>query len=425
MQKYLSRIHIQFHKKTILFVLTNIFGKCLAAFAQLYAIFVFTSTQTEDNAAIIFLLLGYAIWFQVFELGLSQTLQNKFNSRIMSAHDILKVILIHYAFLVVIAILIIYDPFFSEILLSTERAKSNPSGVNAFSIGAAILILASSNSILQRFLLIINKGLLGNSLITIQSLMVILFLSIYQLCDQTSLIFAVFLYLGPQILVPVPLLIKFISKLLKSKHTKPMAGKKFLGLFGFLGAGVLSAIFLGSDYYFAAHYLSSTEIISYYLVTRVFFIAYVVYFAFLQYRSKKLSTMHLIIDSKEVAHVVKESCLVGLAAVSATYGIASICEVAGIFKLMTHGAGASQALLFMGFIYFIVRVFRDVALVVIGNLDAKVILYQIYIIEVILSLILMCLLTSMYGAFGIFLSLISACLAGLVFSLLRRCSLSK
>jgi hypothetical protein len=115
---------IKFHKKTILFVLTNLLGKGVAAFAQLYAITVFTRTQTQEDAAIIFLLLGYAVWFQIFEFGFSQTLQNKFNSRSMGVQSILKVFLIHYSFLIVIASLIIVNPFFSEILLSADRVKS-------------------------------------------------------------------------------------------------------------------------------------------------------------------------------------------------------------------------------------------------------------------------------------------------------------
>ena len=189
-------MNIQFHKKTILFVLTNLFGKGVAAFAQLYAITVFTRTQTQDDAAIIFLLLGYTVWFQVFEFGFSQTLQNKFNSRSMFVQSVLKVFLIHYSFLIVIASLIIANPFFSEILLSTDRVKSNPSAAQAFSIGAAMLVIASSNTVLQRILLIINKGLFGNGLIIFQSLIAILGLSIFQLYDQSSPILAVGLYLS-------------------------------------------------------------------------------------------------------------------------------------------------------------------------------------------------------------------------------------
>jgi hypothetical protein len=408
-------MEIEIHKKTILFVSTNLLGKSLAAFAQLYAITVFTRTQSQDDAAIIFLLLGYAVWFQIFEFGLSQALQNKFNSRDMSVQDVLKVFLLHYSFLMVIAILIIMNPLFCEILLSADRVKSNPSAAQAFSIGAVMLILASNNTILQRFLLIINKGRFGNGLIILQALMVIVGLSIYQLGGQTSLILAVGIYLGPQILVSIPLLIRFFSRLLSIKKTKPISGKLPISLFGFTGTSILSAIFLGSDYYFAAHYLSSVEIVSYFLVTRIFFISYIIYFAFLQFRAKKLWVINLTVGNQELSRIIRESCLVGLVAVSIAYLIASYFESIGVFKLMTDGVGVGQLLLFFGFIYFIIRVFRDVGLVLVGNLDAKRLLYQIYLIEVMLSLLLMYLTVPVYGAFGIFISLILACLLGFLF----------
>lgn len=410
---------IQLYKKTILFVLTNLLGKSLAAIAQLYAITVFTRTQTQDDAAIIFLLLGYAVWFQIFEFGLSQALQNKFNSRGMSAQAVLKVFLLHYCFLMVIAALIIANPIFCEILLSADRAQSNPSAAKAFSIGAVVLIIASSNTVLQRFLLIINKGRFGNGLIILQSLIVITNLSIYQLYDQTSPILAIGIYLGPQIFVSIPLLIGFVSRLLRIKKTKPISEKLSVSLFGFTGTSILSAIFLGSDYYFAAHYLSSTEIVSYFLVTRIFFVSYIVYFAFLQFRAKKLWTINLMVGNQELRRIVRESCLVGLVSVFITYFITTYLESIGIFKLMTYGVGVGQSLLFLGFIYFIIRVFRDVGLVLVGNLNAKQLLYQIYLIEVVISLVLMYLIVPVYGAFGIFISLILACLTGFLFLIIR------
>jgi hypothetical protein len=119
-----------------------------------------------------------------------------------------------------------------------------------------------------------------------------------------------------------------------------------------MGINILSAIFLGSDYYFAAHYLSSEEILSYFLVTRIFFISYIVYFAFLQFRAKKLWMKKLTIDKHGLIRIAKESCLVGLGTVFLTYLIALYFEVIGIFKLMTYGVGVGQSLLFLGFIYF-------------------------------------------------------------------------
>jgi hypothetical protein len=54
---------LRINRHALLFMLANLGSKGLAAVAQLYAIFVFTRMHSQDEAALIFLLLGYAIWF--------------------------------------------------------------------------------------------------------------------------------------------------------------------------------------------------------------------------------------------------------------------------------------------------------------------------------------------------------------------------
>lgn len=119
-------------KNTILYVLSNVLSKALAALAQFYAVYVLTKTQTQEDAALFFLLLGYAIWFQLLELGLSQALQNKFNSRKIASSYLMGVVLMQYAFMILIAILISCISFLVDIMLSSEVIKSNADGVLAF-----------------------------------------------------------------------------------------------------------------------------------------------------------------------------------------------------------------------------------------------------------------------------------------------------
>lgn len=121
------------------------------------------------------------------------------------------------------------------------------------------------------------------------------------------------------------------------------------------------------------------------------------------------------IRNYEIEGIFKESCQVGLVAVTMTYLVACLFEKIGIFQLMTHGVGVGYLLLSTGFIYFIIRVFRDAGLVLIGNIDAKRLLHQIYFIEVILSLVMMYLMAPVYGAIGIFISLTFSCLVGFLF----------
>ncbi|MBT8573733.1 hypothetical protein G6699_09180 [Polynucleobacter paneuropaeus] len=396
---------------------SNLCAKGLAAIAQLYAIFVFTRMQTQEEAALIFLLLGYAIWFQIFEFGLAQTLQNKFNSKVINSNDVLKTILVHYIFLLFLAAFIVFTPYLSDVLLPKAKRSSDDYGVFAFTIGAAILVVASNNVLIQRFLLVINKGFFGNLLLLFQSLASLTGLTIYNYYGQSNAVVAVLVYLGPQVVVSIPVLLRFffILKSAQTKKSKMRTGMIFYESLGFCGIGILSAAFLGSDYYFAAHYLDSEEVTSYYLVTRIYFISFVVYYAYLLHRVKRLSILSLLNNSVGVFTTMKDAMLVGFFCVVLVFFSAVLLEQWGIFKLMTNGLGASQILLFWGFMYFLVRVIRDVVVVVASSLNKKNILYKIYLLEIFVSLVIMYFLTPTYRGIGIFLSMMIACLIGILY----------
>ena len=62
-------------------MLFNFFARFFGAIVQLYAISVFTEIHDASTTSAIILIFGYIIWFQLFEVGLTQTIQNKFNSK--------------------------------------------------------------------------------------------------------------------------------------------------------------------------------------------------------------------------------------------------------------------------------------------------------------------------------------------------------
>ena len=64
---------------TLRYTVLNGFNKIFQAFSAIFAIYVTTSLFNSNEITIIFLLFGYFIWFQLFEAGFSQTLQNKYN----------------------------------------------------------------------------------------------------------------------------------------------------------------------------------------------------------------------------------------------------------------------------------------------------------------------------------------------------------
>jgi hypothetical protein len=405
------------NKKSFIFIFSNLCAKGLAAFAQLYVIFVVTKMQSQDDSALLFLLLGYGIWFQMFEFGLAQTLQNKFNSKNIYSRDVLKTILLHYIFLLCVASFIVFTPYLTDLLLAKSKRIADEMAIHSFSIGAAILVLASSNALTQRFLLIIDKGLLGNLLLVCQSSISIIGLTIFWFYGHPSLMIAVIIYLGPQVLVFIPVLIGFAYKLKNVSIKKPntLISKIFYDSLGFCGIGVMSAVFLGSDYFFASHFLESSEVISYYLVTRIFFISFVIYYAHLLHRVKRLSRLDLMRNPSGVLSTIKDSVFLGAISVFIIYIFAVILESLGILGYMTNGLGASQFLLFCGFLYFLTRVLRDVVVVVISSLNDKILLYKVYLIEILTAIFFMYFSAPSYGGIGIFISMTGACFFGLLY----------
>ena len=397
-------------------MIANLGSKGIAAIAQLYAIFVFTKMHTQDQSALIFLLLGYAIWFQAFELGLAQTLQNKFNARQVSVDEMLTMALGHYICMLAIAGVVVATPFLADVLLPPGRSGLGGQEAKAFNLGGAILIMASNNVISQRLLLVFNKGQIGNALIMLQATLAVAGLAVYEWLGDRNLVAAVLVYLGPQILVFIPILLGWGLRLLRkaSKVTAQKVRPIMVDALGFWGLSLLAAIFLGADYYFAAHYMSSQQVVSYHLATRLFFISFVAYYAYVQHGAKRLSSQSLENGVATVTTVVKHSVALGLVVVFTVYLVVAALDGLGAFNGMTSGAGIGQGLLFSAFLYFTIRVCRDVGLVVVGGLNAKRLIYKVYLLEVAVGLPLMYLFAPAYGGQGLFAALSLACVFGIV-----------
>lgn len=146
------------NRRAIAYMAANLGSKGLAAVAQLYAIFVFTKMHTQDQSALIFLLLGYAIWFQAFELGLAQTLQNKFNERQISVDEMLVIALGHYFFMLMIAAVILTTPFLSNLLLPSSRIGMEGRKSRHFLWGARYSLLRAAMRLARGYCLYLTRG---------------------------------------------------------------------------------------------------------------------------------------------------------------------------------------------------------------------------------------------------------------------------
>ena len=133
------------------------------------------------------------------------------------------------------------------------------------------------------------------------------------------------------------------------------------------------------------------------------------------HQCKRLFLSKNIVGTESILLTFKSALYVGMVCVLSIYILALLLNTFNIFDHLTHGIELSQLLLFFGFLYFLVRVVRDIIFVIIGALNKKTLLYKAYLIEVIIGLSGMYFMTPIYKGLGIFSSLLMACLFSFIF----------
>jgi len=191
----LSIQNINTNNPAYLFVTTQLVGKVLIAFSQIYAIYVFSKIHQPSNAAVIVLLLGYSVWIQIFEFGVSQTLQNGLNSKALRLNGGCTVIVGHYILMVVLAVILIMIPEALDLFQGEVQAYGTQADALAFPIGIALMLVSTNNVLIQRMLLVINKGLVSSRLLIFQATLSISVLSFFQL-RGAALLESVVIYLA-------------------------------------------------------------------------------------------------------------------------------------------------------------------------------------------------------------------------------------
>lgn len=215
---YQSRINKD-DKNALKFMLLNLASSTVSAMAQFYAITIFLKNHSPNSASVIILLLGYLSWFQLFELGLSQTIQNRFNLKRLSLNNIINIMLMHYALMIIIGFVVIKTTVLSNLLLNTSGFT--PDDKINFSIGAAVLILASStNLILYRIFLITRKGNTSNLMLLLQSIFIISALFVYNKSVWISQLNFILVYTLPQLLTTLPILIYLMHRKIRLSRKK-------------------------------------------------------------------------------------------------------------------------------------------------------------------------------------------------------------
>lgn len=410
----------------IRYVATQLAAKAMAAVAQLYAIYVFSRILSPNDAALVFIIFGYGIWIQVFEFGLSQVIQNALNSKAITFVGACRIISLHYAIMGFIAVLIVMFPKILGFLLGDRFAHWEGLNVLAFSFGIALLLVSTNNVLVQRFLLVINRAMVASKLIFLQSMFSVLVLLTLQWRGATFFE-SVSVYLLIPIITFSLLTLKITRKAFKIPN-KVTINWRFIisNAAGFWGLTALSSVYLGADYFFAARYLENAEMIAYHFSSRLFFISYVAYFSYVQFKAKSIAAEVHLKYSRRIWIVAREAVAIGVISVALLLLFAIGIEWSGALDMIGASGFVVTPLILLAAIYYGARVFRDVGLVLIWNLGRQRLLYAVHAAEVFLCLLLLKAFAPVYGGKGIFaaMAIVSVFSTVVLYAALRRISLS-
>lgn len=415
---YQSRINKD-DKSALKFMILNLASRVVSAIAQFYAITVFLKHHTPNSASVIILLLGYLSWFQLFELGLSQTIQNRFNLKRLSLNNIINIMLMHYALMIIIGFVVINTTVLSNLLLNASAGGFTPSDKINFSIGAAVLILASStNLILHRILLITRKGNTSNLILLLQSIFIISALYIYNKSVWISQLNSILVYTLPQLLTTLPIIVYLTHRKIRLSRKKTRAlNFKEIGTnaMKFFLISSLSSALLGLDYFMLSHYTKSNDIIEYHVTTRFFFLSFITYYAYLTYSMKNIATAATVEHTINIYRIKINAIIIGSLSVVAVYLLMLTLKSTNYISIITNKTEISYSIIFLAFIYYMIRVYCDTTLVINSNLEHKKELVKTYSTQILVSILLMPVLCEAYSGKGILISLSIAYLAGLPF----------
>jgi len=368
---------------------TQLGAKAMAALAQLYAMYIFSKILSKSDAALIFILLGYATWIQIFDFGLSQVIQNAIKLRIISISSACQIICIHYSLMLIIAVLALIFPELLDIFQGERKINGNDIDALAFPFGVALLLISTNNVLAQRLLLVVNRANVVSKLVFIQGVICVLVLIVLNSL-KASLFESVIFYLFIPILTFAPLVFKIARKALR-KRKKMIANWRWVvsKAIGFWGLTALSSMYLGIDYFYAARNLTNEEMISYHFASRLFFISYIAYFSYIQIEAKGISLDIKLSHPQHIWKVTTRAIEIGMLSVLSVVVSIIFIDWSGGLEMIGSQVLLDIPIILSAALYYLIRVIRDVGVVIVWNLGRQRLLYAIHILEVIFSYLLL------------------------------------
>jgi len=158
------------------------------------------------------------------------------------------------------------------------------------------------------------------------------------------------------------------------------------------------------------------EITRYHVVSRLFFLSFVIYYFYLQHQIRHLSTRSILgeIELIDVLLHGRTPILIGVCGVVFTSFVVLALGRSGLLAYLTNGLEIDWKFILIGAGYFLVRVVRDVVVTILFSLNKIKVIYVFYFCEIVCAVFLMCYFVPTYGGYAIYSSYIGASVVALV-----------
>ena len=410
--KILSAQNLLPNIRAMNFAFGAMLSRIASGISQLYAIRIFLSNHSPDEYSTMIILLGLTPIFFLFEFGISQTLQNNFNQKKISADSMIKIMLLHYLIIIFIGLLISKSIFIPSFIL--HESLMNTTNIQIFTLGSLLLTVSSSNLILHKVLLLLRCGKLINVMVFITSVMQIIGLYVYNKIGASSPVISIFLFLFPSLLSSFFLLGWLTRKaFLKQTIDKRLISYDFYKTSrAFFLLNAMAASMMAIDYLILSLYGAANQIVSYHIVTRFFYLSYIVYISYLTFVAKKISKTN---ENDAVNKIRKTTAIIGVVCVCGVFIFLTILKESKAMYIISKGLDISYPLLISGLIYFLIRVFADIHIILAKNQSKKRLAFMVYLIQIFSAGILMYTLFPLFGEPSLFISLAIAYFLGVLF----------
>lgn len=414
-------------------------ARIMQAILQIFIIRLLTTILNIEDYAMYTLLIVLLGWIALSDFGIPISLQNHI-SQLRANDNEYKDFIGNAIFLSIFMFLILAISFYPlSMILAPEYlinfSLENSEKIQLFYLSIVIMLLTVISSLIYKIYFAIHKGYISNlipALGTIVSFIFIYLVSIgvFNIGTEHNLYLTLLFSLIPQAIFPFILLIVFVIKNnIKIKFDKNISRKILHRGFHFWIFAILAVLTLQVDYLIASRFLSSSDIILYSTLSKLFLLGFFIYNSILMALWPVVSEHLHKNEWENVIKYIKIYIPIGILFIT-IFSIFLYLSQGFIFSFLIKNTvlEANLNLIILFAIYFAIRVWTDTFAMVLQSINILKPFWIIVPFQALISLISQILLTERFGLCGLLYGLILSFLLTVVWYLpyqVRKLFLSK